>query len=250
MAEKTAHCLIDARRTHHAVSAIGHCPADAQTAYAVQDAVARACGWYAEAPAVHWKSGGPSRDAELTHAALPPDGVWASPAQAGAWPFHMRGIEAEIAVRLAREVSPSQARTVDFSTAAALIDAMCVSIEVVDSRWAEGLDAPALAKLADLQSHGALVLGSWVPFSVRDWSTQVCQVQIGAQPSVERMGTHPLSDPIYVLPGWLRHATRGGQIIPAGTVVTTGSWVGILHAAKGDLVTAEFPGVGCASVQF
>ena len=35
--------------------------------------------------------------------------------------------------------------------ATALIDAMCVSIELVDSRWTDGRDAPALAKLADLQ---------------------------------------------------------------------------------------------------
>ena len=125
---------------------------------------------------------------------------------------------------------------------------MCVSIEIVDSRWAEGLDAPALAKLADLQSHGALVLSDWLPFEARDWAAQRCRVSIGTQPAVERRGTHALADPLFVLPAWLRHATRNGRTVPAGTVVTTGTWCG-LHAAAGDRVLAEFPGIGVAAVQ-
>ena len=86
---------------------------------------------------------------------------------------------------------------------------MCVSIEVVDSRWAEGVDAPALAKLADLQSHGALVLGAWTPFAARDWRAQRCRVRIGAQPPVERSGSHALGDPCFCCrPGCgMRHAT-------------------------------------------
>ncbi len=38
--------------------------------------------------------------------------------------------------------------------------------------------------------------------------------------------------------------TRDGDSVAAGTVVTTGTWVGILPAAAGDLVSAEFPGIG------
>lgn len=249
MSDETVQRLIEARRSQQPALAAPACPPDMPAAYAAQDAVARAFGWFDAAPARHWKSGGPSREAVLTHAPLPPDGVWNSPARAGAWPFHLRGIEAEIALCLGREVSPAQAMTLDLSQATALVDAMCVSIEVVDSRWQEGLAAPPLAKLADLQSHGALVLGAWVPFAPRDWSAQRCRVQIGAQAPIERQGSHALADPTFMLPAWLRHATRDGRSVAAGTVVTTGTWVGILHAAQGDLVTAEFPGIGRASVQ-
>jgi 2-keto-4-pentenoate hydratase len=249
MIDETAHRLIEARRTHRAAVAAGACPVNAAAAYAVQDAVAHACGWFGDAPARHWKSGGPSRDAVLTHAPLPPDGVWTSPADARAQPFHMRGIEAEIALRLGCEVDPTLAMTLEIDRAAALVDAMCVSIEVVDSRWIEALEAPPLAKLADLQSHGALVLGDWVPFSPRHWAEQHCRIQIGARSPIERQGTHSLADPAFVLSAWLRHATRRGHSVPAGTVVTTGTWVGILQAAAGDLVTVEFQDVGHASVQ-
>ena len=241
--------LETARRTHETVAASRAVLPDAQAAYAVQQAVAVRFGWTADAPALFWKSGGPSRDAVLTHAPLPPEGVWSSPADARDWSFRMRGIEAEIALRLGREVTPAMARSLDTDQAAVLVDAMCVSIEVVDSRWVEGLDAPALAKLADLQSHGALVLGAWTPFRSHDWQRQTCLVQIGSQPAVERCGTHAMNDPVFVLPAWLRHVTRQGRSVPAGTVVTTGTWVGILSAATGDRVSAEFPGIGQASVQ-
>jgi len=38
-------------------------------------------------------------------------------------------------------------------------------------------------------------------------------------------------------------------LIGAGTVVTTGTWVGVLDAAAGDLVQVEFDGIGSAEVQ-
>lgn len=247
--ETTAGLLARARHNHKPVAAGTPFLPDALSAYAVQEAVAARFGWYGDTPACYWKSGGPSREAVLTHAPLPPDGVWSSPAEAGEWPFQMRGIEAEIALRLACDVTSVMASELDFNQTGKLVDAMCVSIEIVDSRWVEGLDAPALAKLADLQSHGALVLGEWTPFRPQDWGQQSCLVQIGGQPLVERCGTHPMNDPLFVLPAWLRHATRQGRTIPVGSVVTTGTWVGILSAAAGDHVHVSFEGIGQASVQ-
>lgn len=249
--DAVAAALVRARRDHMPADAalLAAALTDAADAYAVQQRVAGELGWFEGASPRHWKSGGASRDAVLTHAPLPSAGVWTSPARSGAWPFHLRGIEAEVALRLARDVDATLAATLDADNARTLVDAMAVSIELVDSRWREALEAPALCKLADLQSHGALVLGDWRPFEARDWRAQTCRVRIGAQAPVERHGSHPLGDPAFLLPAWLRHATREGATLAAGTVVTTGTWVGILHAAEGDLVTAEFPGIGQASVQ-
>ena len=249
MMDATARRLVAARQTHVPARAAGVVPVDATAAYAAQEEVAQAFGWFTDAPPRHWKSGGASRDALMTHAALPGEGVWPSPAVALNWPFRLRGVEAEISLRLGQEVDQERALALDLVQATALVDAMAVSIEIVDSRWQEGLGAPALAKLADLQSHGALVLGPWTRFNARDWGAQLCRVQIGAHPPVERRGSHAMADPAYVLVDWLRHATRHGARVAAGTVVTTGTWVGILDAAEGDLVSAEFPGIGAASVQ-
>ena len=240
--------LVQARRSGQAATAAPTLP-DAAAAYAVQDGVAREFGWFGDAMPRHWKSGGPSRSAVLTHAPLPPAGVWTSPADGRDWPFHQRGIEAEVALRLGCDVSPEKAAELDLAASSTLVDAMCVSIEIVDTRWAEGLDTAPLAKLADLQAHGALVLSHWLPFEPRDWTAQVCRVTVGKQAVDERRGTHALADPLFVLPAWLSHATRNGSTVPAGTVVTTGTWCGILQANAGDRVFAEFPGIGSASIQ-
>jgi 2-keto-4-pentenoate hydratase len=247
-----ARALIEARENRR--------PCDAQTlldalqtaeeAYQVQSLVARAMSAHETGVARFWKSGGPSRDAVQTHAALPPEGVWASPADARNWPFNIRLIEVEIALRLKREVSAEEAAAMRTpADATAHVDAMAVSIEIVDSRWQQGVEAPALLKLADLQSHGALVLGEWTPYVPRAWNAQVCHVRIGQQTPAQWRGSHSMGDPAWVLPQWLRHVTRDGRPASAGTVVTTGTWCGMLPASKGDLVTARFEGIGEACVQ-
>jgi 2-keto-4-pentenoate hydratase len=221
---------------------------DAVSAYAVQAAVAEALGWFAGSVPRFWKSGGPGRDAVLTHAPLPPAGVHSSPADLRALPFHLRGIEAEIALRLAEPVDAERAERAAQDHAVAL-DGMCVSLEIVDSRWDNGRQAPALAKLADLQSHGALVLGDWVPYAPRDWTAQHVRVEIGAV-SREFVGTHAFGDPAWGLPIWLRHVTRDGTVLPAGTVVTTGTWCGLPLAEAGDAVRVVFDGIGEVRAQF
>jgi 2-keto-4-pentenoate hydratase len=95
------------------------------------------------------------------------------------------------------------------------------------------------------------VLGDWMPWEPqRDWSAQRLQVEIDGQPAARYTGTHALADPAYVLPGWLRHATRDGSTMRAGTVVTTGSWCGVLTAHPGNRVVARFEGIGAAEVRF
>lgn len=249
--ESVARALLEARRLSRPVDASPFASAltEPAAAYAVQSLVlAQLDGADAPFPR-HWKSGGPSRDATLTHAPLPASGVRASPADMRDLHFNLRLIEAEIALRLGQAVTPAQAAALTPENATALPDGMAVSIEVVDSRW-QGLPrVPPLLKLADLQVHGALALGAWVPFVARDWSAQTCEVTVGPQAPQSFTGTHSLGDPAWLLPTWLRHATRDGQTVPAGTVVTTGTWCGMLKAAAGDQVNARFDGVGEATVQ-
>lgn len=221
-------------------------PADA---YAAQDEVARALAWFDQPVPRHWKSGGPSRTAPLTHAPLPPHNVRASPADLRGTHFNLRLIEAEVALRLGRDVTAQDAAGLTHEAASALVDAMTVSIEIVDSRWKQAREAPALLKLADLQSHGALVLGEWKPFAPRDWTQQACTVHIGSDEARAFRGTHSFADPAWLLPIWLRHVTRTGATVPRGTVVTTGTWCGLLEARAGDQVRAVFDGIGEAQAQ-
>lgn len=223
---------------------------DADTAYAVQARLWAALGGTSGSPARHWKSGGPSRSTPLTHAPLPPAGVLPSGSSLAALPLRHRLVEAEVALVLARDVSAQEASTLEAAAAPSLVRSMTVTLEAVDSRWAAMREAPALLKLADLQSHGALVVGEMVPFEARDWAAQVCRVRIGAADWQTFTGTHSLADPTWLLPLWLRHATRQGASVPAGTLVTTGTWCGLLAAQAGDRVQVEFPGIGSVAAQF
>lgn len=243
--------LLKARQTGAPADAapLAHALVSPDDAYLVQQAVANELGWLDAGVPRHWKSGGASRSATLMHAALPDEGIWASPAALGTWPFRLRYIEAEVALRLGRDVDAALAATLDHGAAATLVDAMTVSIEVVDSRWQQGLEAPVQLRLADLLSHGGLVLGDWVPYAARDWAAQPCRVQIGSGVH-EFVGTHSLQDPAFVLRDWLRHATAEGGTVTAGTVVTTGTWCGALEAQRADAVSVQFAGIGEARLQF
>jgi 2-keto-4-pentenoate hydratase len=249
--ESVARALVQARAHQQPVAAapLEQLLSVAEDAYWVQELVAREAGWASDEVARHWKSGGPARTGVLTHAPLPASGVRPSPADVRDIHFNYRLIEAEVALRLARDVTPEQAEALTPEDAPAWIDAMTVSIEVVDSRWTEGAKAPALLKLADLQSHGALALGEWKPFAARDWAQQACTVQIGEAAAQSFRGTHSLGDPTWLLPTWLRHVTRHGASAPKGTVVTTGTWCGMLPAQKGNKVRVVFEGIGAAEVQ-
>jgi 2-keto-4-pentenoate hydratase len=248
--EATVQSLLHARR--------GGPPADDQAfqgritseeqAYAVQELLLVALGESPGAPRT-WKSGAASRSEPLKHAPLPAVGV--RPAGISLSDLHLRHrwFEAEVALRIGREVTPDEAQQLTLADAPALVDGMCASIEILDSRWRGARSAAPLLKLADLLMHGALVLGDFVPFSPRTWDQQECRVRIGHAEQSSFRGTLGLGDPAWVLPEWMRHVTRHGASIARGTVVSTGTWCGVLDAQAGELVAVEFPGIGSASVQ-
>lgn len=242
--------LVTARRERQAVEAapFAETVRTADDAYLVQAAVANELDWFPDGERRHWKSGGPSRTATLGHSALPPAGVWTSPARLGDWPFALGGIEAELALRVGVDVDAERAAGLDVDGASDLVDAMAVSIELVDSRYVEGTKAPPLLRLADVQVHAALVLGAWGPYARRDWSAQRCHVTLGERGTTTFTGSLALGDPAWVLPAWLRHATADGRVVRAGTVVTTGTWCGLLIARPGERVAVAFDGIGEAEV--
>lgn len=183
-------------------------------AYAVQDGVATALGWRLE----RWKSGGASPQGPFSHSPVNPIASTA-----------LLGVEAEVALRI---------------NAAGAADAMCIAVELVASRWQEGLEAPALLRMADHQSNAGLLLGDWQPFKALDWGRIEWRLSLPGQSDIVRRGGHSLADPAGVLPAWLKHATRNSRSVPAGTVLTTGAWGG-LHSLTGEARgTLSFEGLG------
>ncbi|UYG51318.1 fumarylacetoacetate hydrolase family protein [Comamonas endophytica] len=223
---------------------------------AVLQHAAAAGGWRPGSAPAYWKSGGPSPALPLFHAPLPTQGVLPShsernPARIGQPACTLYGVEAEIALRIGRRVDRALALTLTADSVHGLVDAMTVAIEWVDSRWRQNLQAPLPLLQADRLSHGALVLGQdWLPYLPRDWSAQRCTVQIDAEAVREFKGSHPLGDPSAVLLPWLLHATEHWGSVEAGSVVTTGSWTGILQARAGSRVGVSFDGLAQAWLEF
>lgn len=229
---------------------------DASDARAVQSALARAWNWWpADRAPRYWKSGGPNRDAALLHVPLPENGIHQGVALAlvPATVFNLRCAEAEIALRIGQEVSAEQAAALDYDSALALVDGVTVAVEWVDVRWRDGLKAPALALLADGQCHGGLALGEWLPASViagREWAAQPCTVSVNGGVPQRFVGTHSLGDPTWLLRDWLQHVAREYGSVPAGTVVTTGTWCGCMPLQAGDRFEMQFEGLGQLGWQF
>ena len=230
---------------------------DAADARAVHNALAIARRWWpAGSVPRYWKSGGPARDAAtLLHVPLPEPGIHtgADVAPPPAQVFSLRGVEGEIALRLGQSVTAEQAAALTPDSARALVDACAVAIEFVDSRWREGTQAPALTLLADGQCHGGLALGPWqdfAPLRQHDWTQQTCTLQVNTETAQPFTGSHSLQDPTWLLADWLRHVTQHYGTVPAGTVVTTGTWTGCTEVQAGDLVCVSFAGLGQLRWQF
>ena len=220
---------------------------DDASAYAAQAVLAAELGWLQADRPQYWKCGGASRAATLGQSPLAPEGVREVRGLRHGGDFgdlRLIGAEAEIALRLGRDVTPEQAAALRPGEAEPLIDAMCVAIEWIASRWQGGMQADARLRLADAQSHGALALGPWQAWKPgHDWAQQPCELVCGEQ-RLSGLGGHGLNDPAWLLAHWLQAATREGRTVAAGSVVTTGAWRVALNLAPGTLAIARFAGLG------
>lgn len=209
-------------------------------AYAIQAGVAQALGWFPEGPRA-WKVGGTSL---VTAAPLPE--VLSSPAH---WPAAAQPewlIEAELAFRLARTPAGP-------SDLLACLGTVCVSIELIGTRLAGGLQAPTAWKIADQSVHAGLVIGPERPYAEvagygpTDWAGLACRIEVNGQIRLQGQGGHPSGDPLATLPWLLDHAAAHGAGLRAGDLVTTGAWL-VTTVRAGDRVEVSFDGLGQAQL--
>jgi 2-keto-4-pentenoate hydratase len=234
---------------HKGAPAVPHAdalPPDRATALAIQDATLVGLGAVGG-----WKVGAKGPVAEPGCAPLPASGIKPSGAALLGPPWNMRGIEVEVAVRLGKDLAPTSGEP-DAATVRAAIDVVMPAIEVVETRLADWRDSAPLAQLADLQSHGALILGEPSGMSLDDLDLRKVQAYLAfdGQPVASTYGANPAAD-IWRLLGWLAwHCVQRGQPLRAGQVVTTGSCTGMLFAPEGAHVQAQLDGIGRVELRF
>jgi 2-keto-4-pentenoate hydratase len=241
-----SHRLLGAWRTHSRVSLADCMPAAADDAYAVQDMLLAALG-----PIGGWKVGAKGPDAEPTCAPLPAAGIVQSPVAPADGAWRVRGIETEIAVRFERDL-PERADPYTRAEVEAAIGAVMPAIELVETRLAEFPKAPPLAMLADLGSHGGLVLGAALPFdpAFLDARRQLAAQTFNGRDSAAGARGNPAQDLGRLLVWLVNHCAARGLGIAAGQVVTTGSFTGMQFAPAAAQVRGEIAGLGAVEVAF
>lgn len=220
-------------------------PASADTAYAVQARI------LAERRAAigAWKVGAKQPDGPIQCASLPDDCRHASGVTLPRGAFRPLGLELEIAFRFGRAFAPRADAYADDEVFDGIAQ-MGAAIEIVASRYREWPDVAPAAQLADLQNHGALVLGEMTgyradfPFVAPGPAFAFDGQDIVGAAS----GTNPAGDPRRLLPWLVNHASRRGIALPAGTVVTTGSYTGMFFPQAAGTAAGRIPGLPPVSV--
>ena len=219
---------------------------DAHSAYAVQDATLAGLGRVGG-----WKVGAAGPQALPACAPLPESGLFASGARLLGPPWRMRGIEVEVAVRLRKDLVPRSGEA-DEDMVRDAIDTVLPVMEVIETRLATWRDSAPLAQLADLGTHGGLVIGEPSTMNPADLDLRTLQAYLAfdGQPVASTRGANPAAD-VWRLLGWLAwHCAQRGQPLRSGQVVTTGSCTGLLFAPEGSHVQAQLDGIGLVELYF
>jgi 2-keto-4-pentenoate hydratase len=239
--------LLAARKGAALVPGAEILPPDAAGAYAVQHATMAALGTIGG-----WKVGAKGPELEPGCAPLPATGMLDTGTSLLGPPWRMRGIEVEMAVRLRKDLIPTSGEP---STAAVrdAIGGVLAVIEVVESRLADWRDSAPLAQMADLQSHGALIVGApLAQVSPGDFDLRSAEAYLAfdGQPVASTRGANPAGD-VWRLLAWLAwHCAQRGHPLRAGQIITTGSCTGLLFAPEGARVQAQLAGIGLVELQF
>jgi 2-oxo-3-hexenedioate decarboxylase/2-keto-4-pentenoate hydratase len=231
-------------------------PADIAAAYAVQDrlqahyfaAGERLAGWkVALTTPVMQKLVGVGHPCE---GAIFESRVRTSPAALRAGDYVRIAVEAEIAVRLGRDLGPAGAPYDRAGVAEAVAQCMA-AIELVDDREVDykRLDGPLL--IADNAFNFGCVLGP----PVEDWrrldlAGLAGRMRINGNVVGEGVGGDVMGHPFEALAFLANSLVRRGRPLAAGQIVMTGSIVATKWPKAGDEVVSEIDGLGEAHVRF
>ncbi len=245
--QQAAELLLEARRTVKPIDDLPPeiAPRTLEEAYYVQDLMLNAIG-----KAGGWKVGAMSPDGTPFYAPMPVDGFATSGERISREYRRLRGVEAEIAFLMGKDLPP---RSTPYSRDE-LVDAIASchpAIELLESGLLNPDAVDRLTAIADLQSNGGFISGSavegWQDF---DFAKESAQMNLDGFVRVAN-GKNAAGGDLLRLVLWLANEaqSRTGGLL-AGQWVTTGSWTGKIMADSGSVALARFPHFGEVTVQF
>jgi len=255
--DHAAALLIECRDTGRTIPEMpdGLRPADADEAYAIQDALHQRSGWDIAALKVGATSERAQQALGLSApiaAGLPQAAIWPSGSVIDAAVFHHPPrLESEFALRLGVDVTPAEVDALgdDLSAVRTLVDAVAPALELVDTRFSDQLAAGGPSLIADNSVAAAIVLGDAVDVDTAgdlvSVAVSLCQ---GETELATGSGAEVFGNPFLSLRWVLGHEASRGRTVPAGTWVITGTCTGLLPYPMGEEVIARFDGMGEVSV--
>lgn len=217
----------------------------------VQDAMYRALEPAATQNPRAWKIGAPAPDAAPLFG--PMITAWIKPS--GALldePRHrLRGLEAEIAFLIGKDLSP---RAAPYSRGE-LIDAIASchpAIEELEAGLTVPSEAARFSMMADLQAHGGFIYGPAVDnWQKIDFTKESVSLSVDGDVKVQRTASNSAGTDLLRLVLHLVNegASRTGGL-QRGSWVTTGSWTGNTFASPGSVVDVRFSTAGNVSLRF
>ncbi|PQV45588.1 2-keto-4-pentenoate hydratase [Paraburkholderia sp. BL21I4N1] len=240
--------LADARRNHTTLDTLSpeHLPADADAdaAYAIQHAMLDASG----ARLGGWKIGAKSDSGPIQGAPLPAVDMYSDGARLARADFTPLGLELEVAFRFGRRFDAS---TTPYSEAEvrAGIGSIGATIEIVSSRHAAWPDVDKFAQLADLQNHGALIVGEFTPYREDfPFVAPSLRFSFDGHDVVRTTPANPAGDPRRLLTWLVNHATSRGIAVTPDMVVTAGSYTGLFFPQSAGTASGRIEGLAPVSL--
>jgi 2-keto-4-pentenoate hydratase len=221
-------------------------PADSEAAYAAQYATLQQMG---AAPA-GWKIGSKSHDGPIQGAPLPAACVYRGPTTLARDAYAKPALELEIAFAFGRRFEAGSGPYSD-ETVLEAIATMHATIEVVASRFEAWPNVDKLWQLADLQNHGALIVGEGVAYE-RGYPFVAPRMQFtfdGAN-IIEGKPANTAGDPRRLLPWLVNHCVSRGVTIEPGAVLTCGSYTGMHFPASVGVALGAIEGLPPVELTF
>jgi 2-keto-4-pentenoate hydratase len=157
-------------------------------------------------------------------------------------------IEPEIAFVLRRSLTPREHAYGESEVRAAIGETRLV-LELLDSRYADPASASFAEILADQINNQGLLVG---PVLARGLDARLEGFQVAVEASGRRLhasdGRHPDGHPLQPLVWLASYLAQLGDGLPAGSIVTTGSYAGALEVPIATPLTIRFGELGQIAV--
>ena len=156
--------------------------------------------------------------------------------------------EPEIAVRIGRDLDPSEA-PFDAAAIEAATDALIPAIEIIISPFEPWMDAGAPSLIADNGAHGSWIMGApvtdWSGFDVLEGEIHVTVT--GAEPATGRGGA--VDGGPFAATAWLANKLAArGRALKAGDHVSTGTVTPPIKLFPGQRIDADYGALGQISL--